>query len=208
MRSIAAALLLALTLATPAQAETVLIFPPGGFIERQPVRYAKQAARDSGLRPVVAKYPLHDLPRAVAYSMRFVQHHPHASAIGFSAGGILVADLAAYGMVDRAVSVGAPSNLVRWDCNPSYFGDSDATSHWDLVPATLRERRAASPTTAFRHFGPHPDLLTIHSRDDGIVPFGQAERLARLSGGPLVEETGVHGSYFESAATRSMGWLR
>lgn len=206
VKALAAALAL-LALTSTAQAKTVLVFPPGGFIERQPVGYARHALHDAGYRPIVARYPTHDLPGAVKYSARLAERHPHADAIGFSAGGVLVADLAAYGLIDRAVTVGAISDLVRWDINPSYFGDSTATSHWDLVPASLRERRCASPKTAFREMGPHP-MLVVHSPDDGMVPFREARQLTHESHGELVRAEGAHGAYFEDSMGAAVGWLK
>lgn len=185
------------------------MFAPGGFVERQPVRYAVRGLRRSGFDPVVAKYPTHDLAGAVKFATDLAKRNPRAYALGFSAGGTLAQNLAARGLVKRTVSVGSPGNLRKWDTNPSFWGYGDgATSQWDLVGATRRERWRASPDRLYRNRGPHRRSLVIHSRDDGMVPFEQAQEMARLSGGRLREAQGFHGSYFKSSMPRAIRFFR
>lgn len=181
----------------------VMLFAPGGFLERQPIGYAKRALRDAGYKPLAARYPTHDLVGADRYAQRFALQHPRARiAVGFSAGGTLAANLAARGLVDRAVTVSAIGDLARW------CGDGpEARRYFEgELGATMADRRRLSPNRLFRKYGPHRKMLIIHSPADWFVPFGQAERMAELSGGRLRAVTGGHG-VFEQQMPRILRYL-
>lgn len=177
--------------------QKVLLFAPGGFGWRQPIGFARRAVRAAGMRPVVARYPVNDMYGAVKYARALARQNPGAHALGFSAGGALAAGLAARNLVDRAVTVNAPSNLRRLDLG----------NYWeDVVGADRRERWRSSPTRMFRRNGPHRHTLVIQSRDDELVPFDQAQELAALSGGRLRTMAGTHGD-FENAMPRALRYL-
>lgn len=205
----------------------VLIFPAGGWIDRQPTGFAAEPLRAAGFKPVRVNYPLHDLAAADSYARKIAREYRDEDgerpyALGFSAGGSIVACLAARDLVRKAVTVGGPSNLHTWDFDPSALAalvpdpDPDALqydSHWDRVPATKRQRWRASPTRAFEEFGPHPSHLVVMSHDDGIVPFSEAQDMVALSHGDLNDTVeGVHsadepGGYFVDAVPIAIDWL-
>jgi hypothetical protein len=159
-----------------AQRQEVLVFAPGGFSWRQPVGWLRRGLDDAGFKPIMAEYPLRDLLGADRYARQLAKEHPRSYAVGLSAGGTLAANLAARDLVTRTVTVSAPSNLRRVPWEDDY---------WDKINATPWERWRISPTRTFRIQGPHRRMLILHSPDDWLVPWDQAEEMAGVSGGRL-----------------------
>lgn len=176
--------------------QEVLLFAPGGFGVRQPIGFARRAVRDAGLEPVMAEYPLNDVSAAVNYSRRLAKEHPGSHALGFSAGGMLAANLAARDLVDRIVTVNAITapNRLGWD---GYWRDM-GVGHLELL--------RASPVMEFRERGPHRQTLVMHADDDELIPFEQAEWLRDTSGGRLRRFEGTHGA-FEAATPSAVDYL-
>jgi pimeloyl-ACP methyl ester carboxylesterase len=115
---------------------TVLLIHGGSFTSRAAVAN-KQAIEDAGWTTLEVTYPFGDVAAAYRAVAAQIPREGPVVAFGESAGGTIALWLAAHGKVDRAVSVGAPTDLTT--LRPSQV----AHESWRYSPARLEGSRAS-----------------------------------------------------------------
>ena len=124
-----------------------------------------------------------------------VQGFNRIIGIGASAGGNLVGWLAAKGHLDAAVTISAPTDLVRI---PDWYRDQCSCWVVDQFVPSLLKKEHASPAL----IGVDVPILIVHAADDTLVPRRQAGRLAEVSplSTLLILEDSGHGSAIGDSA--------
>ena len=131
---------------------------------------------------------------------RFARESPKPRyAYGWSRAGTIAELMAFRGLVEGAISVGAPSDLTRWW--------NEYPEYWENEGLTMEERRERSP---LYNVPPDPvDLLLAHSPDDQAVPYWHSRRLHRRTrGSELVTLHGNHNDDTAGVRRASLRFLR
>jgi pimeloyl-ACP methyl ester carboxylesterase len=147
----------------------LLLIHGGSFLFEDPLfePLTRGPAEAAGFVPHYLRYPLGDLPGAVAAARAEARalgerHRGRIYAYGSSAGGTLAALLAGDGMVAAAVAKAPPSDLLGWHWPQIVYGP-DYAARIGSDPGTLRR---LSP---IRRPARRP-LLLVHGRRDHVVP--------------------------------------
>jgi acetyl esterase/lipase len=132
-----------------------------------------------------------------------LQGYTRIIGIGSSAGGNLVALLASHGLIEAAVTLSAPSQLVVIE---DWYRDQCTCWVVDQYAPTQGKKENASPAL---DEVPVP-ILIIHSADEELIPVKQAWHLRVASPlGQRLTLTGTrHGmAYFDDVKDDIIGWV-
>lgn len=148
----------------------LLLIHGGSFLFEDPTfePLTRGAAQAAGFVPHYLRYPLGDMPAALAAAraeaLRLRTRYGGAVyAYGSSAGGTLAALLAGDGLVSGAVAKAPISDLVGWSWPLGTYG----ADYYEQIGMTLAARRRLSP---LRRAARRP-LLILQGRRDRVVPL-------------------------------------
>ncbi len=190
---------------------SLLILHAGGFIlpAADAIEPACTLATDAGFDVVFVRYPLGDIPEAVAASERVARREGRDGvpvfAYGESAGGTLAALLAQKGLVEASATYSPLTDLVAY-----YSRTPDPARFKFAVGAANDDLRAYSPGL---HDAGNPILAMVPNGDDPALNRETESWDRRDSSVETVAVQGPHigtgdPETYERNVSKALGWLK